>query len=567
MTASLSSEQKDIVDMPLGPVAVTACAGSGKTRTAVHRLASMRKKEEGRGVIALLSFSNVAVDTFRREYADLLRGMPVIGRSASVEIDTVDGFITTNVLRPHGHLVMGCSRAPFLVDGGEAFLKDFTVFDGKIPRPTADIDVAWDGVRFNFLAGRTAMQLPSARAEAGLVRLGSFGAYSHSAGRYWVLRILREKPFVLRALSRRYPHILVDEAQDVGPEHQAILDLLISAGSQVSLIGDPNQGIFDFARADGGFLRSYGARSSVSARTLSVNYRSLPGIVAVANRLTGGSDVADRMAPDQRSVAYYIPYRTDGRDDALASFRSLMGAAGLNARNGVVLCRSSDLTAEWRGETDGQGVGVVRCMAEAAISRDRRDFSRAFEKACVGLSGLLAAKHGSLGSELARPIDERARLLRRLIWSFVRDPVAGLPSAALVADTGWHPQMNIRVRAVLAVMVADFGFEAADNLGQRLANKKLTSQPLVAVPSLATEHAVPLRTSTVHRVKGESLESVLYVAKKPHVRAMLAGPGTEDGRIGYVALTRAKDLFVLAVPENCLKEFEPALQAAGLVRA
>ena len=78
---------------------------------------------------------------------------------------------------------------------------------------------------------------------------------------------------------------------------------------------------------------------------------------------------------------------------------------------------------------------------------------------------------------------------------------------------------------------------------------------------------MPLRTSTVHRVKGESLESVLYVAKKPHVRALLAGTGTEDGRIGYVALTRAKDLFVLAVPENCLKDFEPALQAAGLVQA
>lgn len=565
--AFLSSEQLDIVDMALAPVAVTACAGSGKTRTAVHRLASMRNLEQGRGVVALLSFSNVAVDTFRREYANLLRGMPVVGRSASVEIDTMDGFITTNVLRPHGHLVMGCSRAPYLVEGGEAFLKAFTVFDGNIPRPTAEIDIAWDGTKFNFFVGRAATLLPATRAEAGLAKLASFGAYSHSAGRYWVLRILREKPFVLRALSRRYPHILVDEAQDVGPEHQAVLDLLIGAGSQVSLIGDPNQGIFDFARADGAFLRSYSAQSSVTARTLSVNYRSLPGIVDVANRLTGGSDTAARKSADQRNVAYYIPYRTDGRDNALASFRSLMGAAGLDVRKGVVLCRSSDLTAEWRGEMDGQGVGVVRYMAEAAISRDRRDFNRAFEKACVGFSGLLAAKHGSLGSELARPIDERTRLLRRLVWSFVRDPVAGLPSAALVADTVWHPQLNSRVRAVIARMVADFGFEAAANLGQRLANKKLINKPLVAAPSLGAEHTTPLRTSTVHRVKGESLESVLYVAKKPHVRALLNGTGTEDGRIGYVALTRAKDLFVLAVPENCLKEFEPGLQAAGLVHA
>ena len=74
-----------------------------------------------------------------------------------------------------------------------------------------------------------------------MAKLAAVGAYTHSAGRYWVLRVLREEPFVLRALARRYPHVLVDEAQDIGPEHQAILELLIGAGSQVSLIGDPHQ--------------------------------------------------------------------------------------------------------------------------------------------------------------------------------------------------------------------------------------------------------------------------------------------------------------------------------------
>ena len=67
-------------------------------------------------------------------------------------------------------------------------------------------------------------------------------------------------------------------------------------------------------------------------------------------------------------------------------------------------------------------------------------------------------------------------------------------------------------------------------------------------------------------MKGESLDAVLYVAKKPHVRAFLDGPASEDGRIGYVALTRARDLFVLAIPDSCLVEFEPELRAAGLQR-
>ncbi|WP_036774606.1 helix-turn-helix domain-containing protein [Photorhabdus australis] len=40
----LSKEQIDIIDAPLGPIAVTACAGSGKTATAIRRLIAIRQK-------------------------------------------------------------------------------------------------------------------------------------------------------------------------------------------------------------------------------------------------------------------------------------------------------------------------------------------------------------------------------------------------------------------------------------------------------------------------------------------------------------------------------------------
>ncbi len=40
----------------------------------------------------------------------------------------------------------------------------------------------------------------------------------------------------------------------------------------------------------------------------------------------------------------------------------------------------------------------------------------------------------------------------------------------------------------------------------------------------------------------------MYVAKKKDISNLLLGPVSEEGRIGYVAVTRAKDLLVLAVP-------------------
>lgn len=565
----LSMEQEAIVALPLEPIAVTACAGSGKTRTAVHRLAAMRRlHSDERSLVALLSFSNVAVETFRKEYAAAIRSHPPSRRDRAVEIDTMDGFITTNVLRPHGHRVMGCSCTPFLVEGREPFLKSFTVFDGNRSHLTDSLGISLKNGAFVYTVGRQAQLVDRWRAEAAVTKLGAVGAYTHASARYWVWRTLKEQPSLLAALARRYPHILVDEAQDIGPEHQAILELLIQHGSQVSLIGDPHQAIYEFARADGTFLVGYGARAGVNDQRLSVNYRSVPSILAVANRLTHRADTADRPPQLGRHGAFYIPYDPKDRAPALATFHSMLETAKIDPRSGVVLCRSSDLASEWGGDQDGQGVGVVRCFANAAISRDQQGtLSRAFSEACAGVIGLLAPEHGGLTSQLARGSGADIAGVRRAIWSFVRDAKTGLPSSALVADTAWHPLLCERVRALVARLDREFGLKQGENLGNKLAKRELEHRPLTEMSDLTQADVPTFPVSTVHKVKGASINAVLYVAKKGHVQALLGGTTCEDGRIGYVALTRSRDLFVLAVPASCLKEFEADLQAIGLQRA
>lgn len=68
-----SVEQRNIIESPNVSCSVIACAGSGKTITAVQRLYSLRQRlidEHTR--IALLSFTNVAIDTFRSQYRELV---------------------------------------------------------------------------------------------------------------------------------------------------------------------------------------------------------------------------------------------------------------------------------------------------------------------------------------------------------------------------------------------------------------------------------------------------------------------------------------------------------------
>lgn len=564
----LSPQQKVVVELPLGPLCVTACAGSGKTTTATHRLRQMRNLLDDRhGIVALLSFSNVAVDTFRRSYYTLERAQSASFRRSAVEIDTVDSFLTTNIIRPHSHRTMGAPRTAFLVNGRENFLKGYTVWDGKRGHPTTDLRVTFEGGVFEYEAGPSyaPVKIATSDGEKALEKLGHVGAYTHSSGRYWAIRTLKEQPFVLRALARRYPLILVDEAQDIGKEHQEVLEMLVGAGSQLSLIGDPHQGIFEFSGATGEFLSAYKNRDEVTDKGLTINYRSVEPIVEVANRLSGRNDEADRKNTPASHGAFFIPYKTAEKEQLLDAFRSMLGSAGIDPDRAVVLCRSGKGVEEWRGGEGDQGQGTVREFVNSAVYRDKlHRYHDAFHCVCRAVVGLLADKHGQLLSKISRNVGDDVKRLRRLLWAFARDAQTGVPDGKLLADTEWHPLLVKRAKQLLDQLEKELGLTSSGSIGQKLAKRGLLHKPLIAMPDLAsTPGAAPFHISTVHQVKGESIDGVMYVADKRQIRALLDGTDTELGRIGYVAVTRARDVMVLAVPNTCMSEFETDLLECG----
>lgn len=566
--SSLTSEQQDVVDAPMVPLCVIACAGSGKTKTAVHRVVRMRRNlGEARGRVALLSFSNVAVDTFREAYDELACSLPSSSGRSRVDIDTLDGFITTNVIRPHGHRTMKSPRSAFLVSGDEAFLEGFKFLTASFPRSIKVLNVAYlNGEEVFFYAFNDQVDMVDPAIARNLIaKLGRTGAYTHDLGRYWAYRTLKEQPKLLAALSRRYPHIVIDEAQDIGSVHKAILELLMDAGSCVTLIGDPNQGIYEFAGADGKFLTEYHQRAGVQQYSLKKNFRSVPSIVDLANGLCARDDVSERTAPATPHGAFFTGYKGEQHHQLISSFQGAMTAAGADFKRSAVLCRAKKLAGTLRGDEAPSGQGLVKLFAAATVLRDRRkNFLKAFQLVTVAVVALLDnAPHG-LVSRITQPSNKPDdRELRKVIWAFTRDPATGLPSASLVADTQWHPALLACIKVLLANLDMKFGLKPVANLGNKLSKKALPSTPLTGAADLADDDATALRTDTVHKVKGESLDAVLYVATKEHAQALLGGVATELGRIGYVAATRARDLLWVAVPHNSFKELRPQFLAKG----
>ncbi|SPH21023.1 DNA helicase II [Ascidiaceihabitans donghaensis] len=568
----LSQQQREIIEAPLKPMAVTACAGSGKTSTAVRRLAAMRKRLDDRhGHMALLSFSNVAVDTFNKDYNALLQEEAGDRRMRGIEIATVDAFITSNIIRPHGHLAMGCNRTPFLVHGSEPFLTSFTVWDGKRRQPTTELQInPKEGVGLQFEVGQAKTVVDRKAANQAIKKLAQVGAYSHALGSLWALQVLRTQPLISRALVRRYPHILVDEAQDIGMLHQLILMALQGVGAQISLIGDVNQGIYEFSGATGAFLEGYADRDGVEGRMLETNFRSVPSIVTIANKLSGRDDKPERTEPETLSGAYYFAYKKEEKDNVLKSFAALLGEAGIAVSDAAVLCRSAKWADDWGGGEEEQGQGVLRKFVSAAIQRDKFGcFDDAFKHCCAGVVGLLDDDHGDVLSDLVRGGGDvrSSQMLRRKLWTFVKDATSGLPSASLVAGTAWQPTLLARMGVLLDTLSVDHGLEARGNWKAKLARRKIFNRPLIQAADLGGEDLPKFRVSTVHKVKGESIKGVMYICNRSHLDELLGGTTTEVGKIGYVALTRARDLFVLGVPATNMGEFAPKLDALGFKKA
>lgn len=564
----LTPEQQAVVEASMAPLCVVACAGSGKTVTAVRRLVQMRRTlGDGRGRLALLSFSNVAVDTFRKDYELLARELPREAGRDRVDIDTLDGFLTRCVLRAHGHRTMGSGQAPYLVTGSESFLQGFTFATATYPRPITELklSIVSGEARYHYITNERVNPVDAGSALRLIEKLGRCGAYTHDLGRYWAYRALQEQPKLLAVLARRYPHILVDEAQDIGSVHQAILELLIDAGSCVTLIGDPNQGIYDFAGADGSFLRGYSQFPGVLSYSLTRNFRSVPPIVRLSNELCARNDVAERDLRATSHGAFFVGYKGSEKAELMTAFRSAATDAGADLKRSAVLCRGRAEAQRLRGDESPVGQGTTKLFAEAAVLRDgNNEYHEAFQKVAIAVVGLLVTPPPALVGQITQPARyPELKALRRDLWSFTRDTATGLPSAALVADSHWHPQLVLRTKALLAILQANYDLKPGDNVGRKLAKTGLPNVALWSSKNLPAHDVVPLRVDTVHQAKGETLDAVMYVTHKDHAVALLDGVETEVGRIGYVALTRARDLLWLAIPRNALQDLRPRLLARG----
>jgi DNA helicase-2/ATP-dependent DNA helicase PcrA len=346
----------------------------------------------------------------------------------------------------------------------------------------------------------------------------------------------------------RFPYLLLDEFQDTGRLQCEIVEAFAEAGATVGVIGDRNQAIFEFSDAEPELFDRFEPNGCLRCE-IEGNRRSTQQIVDVLNKLRW-----DKL--EQTSIA-----KVKEGPRPIAVVGELRAAVAFAKDQ----CGPECLDMVARGHA-----GVARLLllddspSTSDIWKDCGDEERE-----LFLRGLCRAiRHFEIG-EGRQALEQ----LSSLFWS--RDPRPPLNGGPIEGSTqrrafkvdilAWAASFRMQVPDAKVLefyeALAEHLKQASWNVGLKRVVKEVKGKPtkfykwakntkfgnLVAAVDLEATRA---KARTIHGFKGDETSSLLLWIDSASLRKKLTNPAdSENDRLIYVALSRAKEQLFVAVPD------------------
>jgi len=605
-SAQLNEEQLAAVQAPDGPVLIIAAAGTGKTRTLTYRVAYLVEQGINPERVLLLTFTNRAAG----EMLDRARGL--VGQSIGGLWGGTFHHMANRMLRRHAdRLGFGSDYTILDQDDARRVMKQCTENLGlggkQFPKPDVLLSL------FGLSAGREqALEtLAEERFEHHPVDPGDI---LRVHGRYqarkrelngmdfddllvYGLALFRENPDILERYQDRFLYVLVDEYQDTNRIQAEWVDRVSAGRRNLLVVGDDFQSIYSWRGADFTNILSFPKRyADTQIFKLETNYRSIPGILDVANACIAANP--EQFQKELRAVRKSLvkPQVVELRDGG-AQARFVIEEIRRLRRQGVP---ASDIAVLYRAHFQAMELQLelAREQLPYVITSGVRFFEQAHIKDVCSLVRVLHAPGDELaflrlltllpkvgpktadriwkklgGRFRARNPEQRKQLLEALP-AVARERWAPVdPILAAYFEEGLDQDPGEVIHRYTEAFYGDFAVETFDNADRRMEdiqelvlftarfphaeaflNEVALLTNLDAEASPEQEQAgEAVRLTTVHQAKGLEwpVVFVLWMADGmfPSGRSMQeTGGEAEERRLFYVASTRAKDALYLMVP-------------------
>ncbi|MBS7401293.1 MAG: UvrD-helicase domain-containing protein [Eubacteriales bacterium] len=275
----LTVAQAEIVNAPLGPILVTAGAGSGKTRVLTTRLIHLLQIGIPEQTIVALTFTNKAGNEMRE------RVEKMIGRPFNTFIGTFHSFcvrlLRKNSGRPNFSIYATADTNKVLKD---IIKEQFKEVDTDLYKAAVEGLSRWKTTGMvEFTSNHDALvRIFNAYRD----QLEKNNAYDFDDLLLETLKLLKTNTTVCEKLQNYFQYILVDEFQDTNETQYEIVSLLAQKHRNIMVVGDEDQCIYSWRGASveniNRFQKDF---PNLKIYRLEENFRSSSNIVKLASSL------------------------------------------------------------------------------------------------------------------------------------------------------------------------------------------------------------------------------------------------------------------------------------------
>jgi hypothetical protein len=575
----LTAEQHNFAEHLPG-VFVEACPGAGKTRTIVERIARIVKSLPPRRGIAVLSFTNSAIEEFIIHCHN--RGLDFALRHPGF-VGTFDSFLRQFFFSPGG--IEGVPIRPSVLDcwetlGIDVRLRGANAYRGEgvgldlFDAETNEIDptlIGYAGLRAHVQGHKDAYQ----RA-AGMRRhyLRCHGYLSAADVRVDVVQRLQNAGWAIalgRVLAARFKEIIVDEAQDCNTLDCRIVNWLRQQGVTVTVVADPDQAIYGFRHGPSDILREIAGHYATQNRlSLTGNFRCSPSICGVAatlrHRATPDLSLGDTA--DVTEPVHVLVYQGNSVTEILGRFfGELMDAAGICRKEGIILShiRKNALRACGSCSEDDAGDSKTAKIARvvgsfwlpSASNRVRELALQSVERMILELMGMID------GGEIPSRAADKRGIDRRWLRRSALELISHIPrncDSSQEARSAWVAVLRQQVHRL------DLKYKPGTSENRYFIDRNDACWNNL----LTTGNEPEFACATIHEAKGREYSAVCVVIppdsrdlRRTEQLFVSWSDRTDDEakRVIYVAITRAKKLGAVAIPSAYRDRLSAILEA------
>jgi DNA helicase-2/ATP-dependent DNA helicase PcrA len=414
----------------------------------------------------------------------------------------------------------------------------------------------------------------------------------------FTLQLFKENPNILSHYAQRFEHVLVDEFQDTNIIQSQLVDALASHHQNVMAVGDDFQCIYSWRGANFRNIMDFPVRwPGCQIIKLERNYRSVPEVLTLANACIKGNPeqfektLCPTRAPGRLPLIAYVH---DAQEQAQMVLRYIQRAfhAGYRPQDIAILYRSHfhvmELELALRRQrmnyelTSGQGIfesvhakDVIAYLKLASGHADMLSFIRVLcllpsvgektaDRIWVKMGYQFDASNPQDRIKLLSLIPAKAKsswtLIDETLHGFWQDDLSTNGNraitrflevwyAAYLKRTFENAEDRANDVAAIAAMI-----EKGREIGDFLAEAALMTNLEAEQHTQGIDLPPGIRLSTIHQAKGLEWPVVILLwcneEMFPSAKALKEGDDSEERRLFYVALTRAKDELLLCVPSS-----------------